>query len=649
MGLFVKLSKLPRSVKHWMLGILDVFILAFSIWAAVSLRLGEYYVPAHWTDGIVLAVAVACGSLIFIRFGLYRQVVRYMDMASNLRIVYGVTLTMMSLGLLVAISRFDSFPRSSFLLFWIVAVALTVASRRAIQFVLSSLNQRQHKQELDPAKPVLIYGAGKAGHMLAKELKRVGTHQPIYFIDDDQSLWGQKVSSLKVRAPDDIAKVIADRDVKDIFLAVPSLSTKRRREIVMSLETFPVAVKTVPSISEIVTDNVAISNVRPIDASDLLCREPVPPKLEILQKTIKGKSLLVTGAGGSIGSEIVNQLLKLQLGPKRIVLYDISEAALYQVEMKVRELLEQRAKKARKENRIETPCEVVSCLGSILNADDLRLTIKKYDISTIYHAAAYKHVPIVELNPFMGLNNNTIGTSVIAEIAHEMQIERFVLVSTDKAVRPTNIMGASKRLAELAVQATAARSDSKTIFSMVRFGNVLASSGSVVHRFKKQIEDGGPLTVTHPDVTRYFMSIEEAAQLVIQSATIANSGDLFILDMGDPIKIDGLARLMIRLAGMNVDENGDGTGDIAIEYTGLRPGEKLYEELLLASKTGDTDHPRIKRCDEPFISSDQLDVELKILEQAIVDHDIKTVQDLLFRLVEGYQSDTHRQKETAAA
>ncbi len=628
---------------------MDVTLLTLSIWAAISLRLGAPYQPPTVLSYFVILGGAVCGASVFYRFGLYRQVTRYIDATGNLRILYGVTLTMICLGMFVAVTRFESFPRSAFFLFWVIALASLMGSRRIIKLTLRNLVHHQSTTDNAPTE-VLIYGAGEAGHLLNRELRRLGSHTPIYFIDDDASLWGQKVGSLKVRSPAEIPTVLSEKTVSEIFLAMPSLSRKRRREIVLSLEDYNIAVKTVPTVSEIVTGEIAISNVRPINAGDLLCRDPVPPKLEILQNAINGKCVLITGAGGSIGSEIVNQLLKLELGPKRIVLFELSEIALYQIDMKARELLEERDQKAKLRDSVEPACEIVSCLGSVLDAEPLRMIMERYDISTIYHAAAYKHVPIVELNPFTGLKNNTLGTHVLAKVAREMQVERFVLISTDKAVRPTNVMGASKRLAELTVQANAARRDSRTVFSIVRFGNVLASSGSVVHRFTKQIEQGGPVTVTHPDVTRYFMSFEEAAQLVIQSATIAKGGDLFLLDMGEPVKIDGLARMMIMLAGMKVDEDGNGaSGDIAIEYTGLRPGEKLFEELLLDYKTGDTDHPRIKRCDEPFITYEQLANELDTLEKAIAEHDIELVQSLLYRLVEGYQPDSHRQTGTIEA
>ncbi len=642
-----ELATLPRVTRRIIVAAADATLVAFALWLAISLRLGELYIPPTLISfGIVLAT-VATSIFLNTRLGLYRQVTRYMDASGHRRIFYINAITAVCLGTFVAISRPEVFPRSAIFVFPVLATIFMIAFRRLIKRLLNHISARLQNQGSAP-KQVLIYGAGEAGDLLARELKRVGTHTPVYFIDDDASLSGQKVGSLKVRSPNDIDDILAKRPIEEIYLAIPSLSNMRRREIVLSLEKHPIPVKTVPTISEIVSGEIAISSVRPIDPTELLCREPVTPKIEMLQSAISGKSIMVTGAGGSIGSEIVRQLLSLDLSPAKIVLFELSEAALYNIELQARELLEQRTAKSIKENRIDRPCEIVTCLGSVLDAGIVRAVIQQHQVNTIYHAAAYKHVPIVELNPVYGLRNNTIGTYTIAEIARDLKIERFVLVSTDKAVRPTNVMGASKRLAELVVQANSDHPENETIFSIVRFGNVLASSGSVVHRFKRQIEQGGPVTVTHPDVTRFFMSIEEASQLVIQSSGIAKSGDLFILDMGDSIKIDSLARLMIKLAGLTVDENRDGSGDIVIKYTGLRPGEKLYEELLLNSDSQDTEHSRIKRCIEPYISYEKLQKEISFLKIALSDHDLKGIQQQLLRLVDGYRVSKNSKQNQAA-
>jgi FlaA1/EpsC-like NDP-sugar epimerase len=439
------------------------------------------------------------------------------------------------------------------------------------------------------------------------------------------------VHGVKVLRPEKIGKTIADENVKEVLLATPSALRGERRLAIRLLEAYPVVVKTLPALEEIASGHVEVSDLRPIDVEDLLGRDPVTPDLELLAANVHGKVVMITGAGGSIGSELTRQLLRL--GPKILVLFELSEVALYEISMEIEELNERLHKDAA---GADETTRMVQVLGSVLDRKLVARTIEELGVEVIYHAAAYKHVPIVEANPFAGLQNNTFGTLVVAEAAKELGVERFVLVSSDKAVRPTNIMGASKRLAELILQAFAQEPHSSTIFTMVRFGNVLDSSGSVVRRFRNQIKAGGPVTVTHPEVIRYFMSIPEAAQLVIQAGTMAIGGEVFVLEMGTPVKIDDLARTMIRLSGLEVRDEAHPEGDIAIEYIGLRRGEKLYEELLIGENTTGTSHPRIFKNSEPILPFEELAAALERLEEAIQKLDTAELQETLRATVEGY-------------
>ena len=454
------------------------------------------------------------------------------------------------------------------------------------------------------------------------------------------------VGGLKVYRPHKIAKLIQREGVAEVLLAVPEATRAHRRAIIKQLEPFPVRVRTLPAIADIATGKVRISDLREITADDLLGRDAVPPDPELIDRTIRNKAVLVTGAGGSIGSELTRQIVKQR--PGRLVLLDVSEAALYQIESEIRQSLH-RAVASEQALEAEPPpsLEIVAVLGSILDDSLMRRTIRQHRICTIFHAAAYKHVPIVEHNPTTGIRNNTYGTRVVTEAARDLGVERVVLVSTDKAVRPANIMGASKRLAELILQAHAAETGCRTIFTMVRFGNVLDSSGSVVKLFRKQIEDGGPVTVTHPEMIRFFMSIPEAAELVIQAGAMARGGEVFVLDMGEPVKIDTLARSMIRLMGLEVRDEAAPHGDIAIEYTGLRHGEKLYEELLISENTTGTLHPRIKRSWEPSMTLEEIERELESLDKAMGLEDVEAIHAVLKRTVEGYTPETrHLAKAT---
>ncbi len=516
-------------------------------------------------------------------------------------------------------------PRLVVLLYAVIACALVRSSR----WVAAWLLEGAALQRLRPGerRPVVIYGAGPAGVRLVEALRESPEYAPIGFIDETPSLIGQQVSGLKVYREAKIERMAQRDGVRDVFLAMPDRSRRELQAIVGRLAAHSLRVKTMPSIEDIATGRVSVTDLRPVDVADLLGRNPIPPDPVLLARAIRNKCVMVTGAGGSIGSELARQIVACE--PRCLVLLDHSESALYAIETEITDQLERAA-------GVDHRPEIAAVLGTVLDMALLEHTMRRYGVQTIYHAAAYKHVPMVESNAVMSLRNNTFGTVVLAKAAVRSAVERVVLVSTDKAVRPTSIMGASKRLAELVFQALAEEPDCSTLFAIVRFGNVLDSSGSVVGRFRKQIEDGGPVTVTDRGVTRYFMSIPEAAALVMQAGAMARGGEVFALDMGERVKIDDLARTMIRLMGRTIQDEINPNGDIAIRYIGLRPGEKRYEELNIADKASKTEHPSIWRNEEPLLAKADLERELAELE-AIRVGNVSMMQAALVRIVEGYR------------
>ena len=619
----------PRYHKRAVLVLMDFLLLCAAVWTALSLRYGEPFVP----EGPGAAALVLSGPIItlltFWHAGLYRLVTRFIGYRGTTQIFLSVAFSVLVWSLVVFMSGQLGVPRTVVLAYGAIAAVLIVLSRQGAGLLLRSAGIRIPVLRPEQAKkPALIYGAGQMGIELLQAVRRAGDREIVGFIDDSSTMWGQYVGGIRVFPPKKIERLIERSGVCEVLLALPGSQRRERRRILQELELFPVEVKILPAYEDIASGRVGINDLRPVDVGDLLGRDPVQPSAELLARNTKGKSILVTGAGGSIGSELVRQIIKQ--GPKRIVLFDLSEIALYRIEMEVIEAA------ASQGSGPQTEIEAV--LGSALDAGLVSAVIAENKIETIYHAAAYKHVPIVENNPIVGLDNNVFGTLVIAECARKLAVERVVLISTDKAVRPTNVMGASKRLAELVLQAEAAE-PAGTVFTMVRFGNVLDSSGSVVRRFRKQIRAGGPITVTHPDVTRYFMSIPEAAELVIQAGAMATGGEVFVLHMGEPVKIYDLARLMIHLSGLELRDDKNPNGDVAITYTGLRPGEKLFEELLLGAHTTTTEHSRIFKSDEPFLSAKDLKRELDHLKAAMVARDRDAVQAILMRTVEGYRPD----------
>ena len=628
----VWLIEQPRWFKRIFLIANDMALLTIALWAAYSLRLSRFYIPESFGMILLMAAAPIIGVITFHLRGLYKLVTRFIGPEGTTRIYVAVIIAVLAWALLVLLSGIKGHPRSVVVIYGLIAAGLIRLSRQWAGSLLLKAAPQHKPVSFDERKNVIIYGAGTMGIQLLRALNETGQFNMVAFIDNSPSLAGQVVHGVKVLRPGKIGKVITTENVKEVLLAMPSALRSERRAAIKALEPFPVVVKTLPALEEIASGHVEVSDLRPIEVEDLLGRDPVAPELELLTGHVKDKVVMITGAGGSIGSELTRQLL--ELGPKTLILFELSEVALYEIEMEIEELKWRRVKEPEAPPLSDT--KIVPVLGSVLDRKLVARIISSYDVEVIYHAAAYKHVPLVEVNPFTGLQNNTFGTLTLAEVAKEARVERFVLVSSDKAVRPTNVMGASKRLAELILQALA-EPHGTTVFTMVRFGNVLDSSGSVVRRFRNQIQAGGPVTVTHPEIIRYFMSIPEAAQLVIQAAVMASGGEVFVLDMGTPVKIDDLARTMVRLSGLEVRDDDNPEGDIAIEYIGLRRGEKLYEELLIGENTTGTSHPRIFKNSEPVLAYAELVAALERLGDAIQRQDEADLQEMLRATVEGYK------------
>lgn len=621
---------LGRYPKRAILAVNDFVLLNLALWLAMSLRLGEFFIPSTWQLFLVLSAAPFIGVATFFQVGVYRLVTRYIGGRGALLTAIAVGLAGLYWAVLVQLAAVPFVPRSVILLYPMLATALVWGSRQAAAWLLNEAGVEVPLPFRDRARrPVLICGAGTTGVQLLDALRVAGNFKPMAFIDPNPTLRGQFVGGLKVYRPDQLSGLLQRFDVEEVLLAMPKARRHDRQAALRQLESLKVRVRTLPAIEDVAAGRVTVSDLRPVDAEDLLGRDPIPPDATLLARNIAGKAVLVTGAGGSIGSELVRQTLRHR--PARLVLLERSEAHLYEIDLEVQNLLQ-------KVGSNERP-PIVLVLGSVLDANLMRKTIDQNSIETIYHAAAFKHVPLVEHNPVAGLRNNTFGTAVLADAAAACGVERFVLISTDKAVRPTSIMGASKRLAEMVLQARAAEGKARTVFTMVRFGNVLDSSGSVVRRFRRQIESGGPVTVTHREMIRYFMSIPEAAGLVIQAGAMASGGDVFVLDMGEPVKIDDLARSMVRLMGLEVRDDAHPDGDIGIEYIGLRDGEKMYEELLLGDNIVPTEHPRIKRSHEPFLQKGELDAMLTELGNVMAEGTTAAIQATLSRAVENYRPD----------
>lgn len=571
------LASLPRRQKQIVLVVMDICVLPVIMWLVYAIRLATPNVAVMQGLDFWYVYVGVFGVLVFTLLGIYSAIVRSFNEDYLLRLSIATFIQIVSL---YAIKKLNLafIPMSIPLMYGFVLFSYMWWSRAVIRYAtLRTFAKKQNR------KRVAIYGAGLAGQQIAAALHRSDDYLPICFIDDKASLHGQSLSGLKIYAPKKALGKLGKFHIEEILLAMPSVSRARKKEMIEFFELADVKIMELPGVTQLVGGQVQVSDIREVDIIDLLGRDPVPPKPELLEKNIKNKVVMVTGAGGSIGSELCRQIVKHQ--PKLLVLFEMSEFALYSIDRELQ----------------NSGIQVVPVLGSVTNQAKLERIIAEYQIQTVYHAAAYKHVPLVEANPFEGIYNTSIGTARSVDAAVNQGVETFVLISTDKAVRPTNVMGASKRMAELYCQGLAATKP-QTQISIVRFGNVLGSSGSVVPLFKKQIAQGGPVTVTHSEVTRYFMTIPEAAQLVIQAGAMGTGGDVFLLDMGEPVKIVDLAKQMIRLSGFRpIDENG--LGDIEIQFTGLRPGEKLYEELLIDQENVEkTDHERILKSFEKYYS-----------------------------------------------
>jgi FlaA1/EpsC-like NDP-sugar epimerase len=608
---------LPRQAKRLIMVAADAIAIPLAFWVALVLK-SDNFDPALDHKFNYFAAALISALAIFSILGLYRAVIRFMGPKAMMTIALGVTL---SVVLVIGYDRVfappAAIPLSAFAIYWALALLYASGSRFIVRYMFS--RTRNGKA---PVR-VAIYGAGDAGARLSSVLLGGPDFEPVAFIDDKKNLQGSSINGLRVQPPEMLPNLVRNLEIDRVLLAMPSASRRRRREILTGLEQLGVHVQSLPHLTDIIAGKAHIDELREIEVGDLLGRDAVPPNPRLFGSCIRGKCVLVTGAGGSIGSELCRQILRLS--PSRLVLFEMSELALYTIERELEELA----------IRERLSVDVIPLLGNAHHRHRVREVLGAFNVQTVYHAAAYKHVPIVEHNVIEGVHNNVISTWYTAEAAIETGVETFVLVSTDKAVNPANVMGATKRLAELVLQALQERT-SNTRFCMVRFGNVLASSGSVVPLFQEQIRRGGPVTVTHPDVIRYFMTIPEAAQLVIQAGSMATGGDVFVLDMGRPVRIDDLARRMINLTGLTVRDANNPEGDIEIEYTGLRAAEKLFEELLIGSNVTGTDHPMILRAMEHRLAWQRMQQILNDLLVSLASFDCHRTLVLLTESVAEY-------------
>ena len=590
------LLSLPRNVKKTFFVIHDIVMIFVAFWFAQSLKANYSNEWSHLSNWLAFASTAGLTISLFVRLGLYRAVTRYV----STRVLYTAVLgsAVSAVAFFISVLIFEQRLRLALpVVYFLLLVVLVTSSRIILRSVLSDHNKR-------PMAPVIIYGAGQSGRQLLEAIKQVNEYSAVAFVDDNPKIRRTVIYDLTVYGPEDIQSLIDRYGVEKILLAIPSSTQEERRRIIQSLEKYKCEVLTIPGMKDLVDGKIKVSALKKISVVDLLGRDPVAPRPELMGADITGKTVMVTGAGGSIGSELCRQILKCR--PSKLLLFELSEFSLYSIDKELRET----------QAAAGSQIEVVPLLGSVQNKERLISVMTAYGVETVYHAAAYKHVPMVEFNTVEGIRNNVFGTLLCAQAAVESGVSTFVLISTDKAVRPTNTMGASKRMAELCLQALAAEPGQQTRFCMVRFGNVLGSSGSVVPVFEKQIAEGGPITLTHQDITRYFMTIPEAAQLVIQAGAMGKGGDVFVLDMGESVKIIDLAKQMINLSGLRLKDENHPDGDIEIKITGLRPGEKLYEELLIGNEVQKTTHPRIMTASEVMLPWDKLHDILSRMESA---------------------------------
>ena len=619
---------LKRQHKAIILISADIFFIVFALWAALSLRWGELYIPKgdQW---YLFAVAPFIAIPIFIKLGLYRAIIRYIEIKALWTIIQATSLYALVFAFVLFESAIKVIPRTVPPLNWLLIMLLIGSSRFFARWWLGETYFRLSgiRGSADIYKKnVVIYGAGSAGVQLASALAHGREFKVVAFIDDDKSLHKRKVNGLRIYALSSLGYLIDRYQISDVLLAMPSVKRSRISELIHLLEPYALHVLSMPGLSDIAQGKVTVDALQEVDIADLLGRDCVAPDQSLMEASISGKVVMVTGAGGSIGSELCRQIIQLQ--PATLILFEVSEFGLYAIEKELLYLLT-------KINPIK-PIDIITLLGSVTDANRLEKICTLYKVQTIYHAAAYKHVPMVEKNPGEAVWNNIFGTLKTAQAAINANVELFVLISTDKAVRPTNTMGATKRFAELILQALSLDKKHNTRFTMVRFGNVLGSSGSVVPLFREQIARGGPITITDARIIRYFMTIPEASQLVIQAGSLGQGGDVFVLDMGEPIRILDLAKRMIHLSGLEIKDDAHPEGEIAISYTGLRPGEKLYEELLIGDNVSDTLHPRIMRAEELIIPWEELEKLLDSLAKATTNDDYEQVRSILMNAVSGF-------------
>ncbi|MFV9681075.1 polysaccharide biosynthesis protein [Pseudomonas sp. NY15367] len=637
------LIALPRRQKRFLQLAADTLLIWVALWLSFAVRLGDFFAANPFDGhGWLFITAPLIALPIFIRMGMYRAVMRYVGSDALLTIAKAVTLSALVLALAIYwyTGHTAVVPRSMVFNYWWLSLLLLGGLRLAMrQFFIGNwldpLNQQVESG--NEVARVAIYGAGTAGNQLLAALRLSVTMRPVAFVDDDAGVANRVIAGLRVYTPKHIPQMIDETGADEILLAMPSISRARRRDILDSLEPYALHVRSVPGFTDLASGRVKVEDIQEVDIADLLGRDPVPPRQDLFQRCIKNQVVLVTGAGGSIGSELCRQILAS--GARVLLLFEHSEFNLYTIHCELQQRIE----------RESLPIKLVPILGSIRNFERLFDILQTWRVNTVYHAAAYKHVPMVEHNVAEGVLNNLVGTVNAAQASIKAGVANFVLISTDKAVRPTNVMGSTKRLAEMVLQALSRESApllfgqessvhqvNKTRFTMVRFGNVLGSSGSVIPLFREQIKRGGPVTVTHPNITRYFMTIPEAAQLVIQAGSLGRGGDVFVLDMGEPVKIADLAEKMIRLSGLSVRDGRNPHGDIPIEFTGLRPGEKLYEELLIGDDVKPTEHPMIMRAEEDMLPWEELKTRLQELLVAVDEDDYARVRMLLRETVHGY-------------
>ena len=613
--MILALINLSRRNKRTLMVLFDACTVIASIFLAFSLRLGYFYYPTGNNHLLLIMIASPILALpIFYAFGFYREVIRYVGFKALWQINQATTLYAVLWALISFMAVIDGIPRTVILINWSIVLMSVSGSRFFARWILS---QENITNPLSQKRNVLIYGAGSAGRELCTALYQSSEYNPVAFVDNSVELYRQSINGLEVFNEDDIEDLIQKHNIKEVLLAMPSITRIRRSEIISHLEPFSVVVRSLPSLTGIAQGKVSVNDLLEVDLRDLLGREPVKPNTQLLKTNITNKVVLVSGAGGSIGSELCRQIILQK--PKQLILYEINEFSLYNVEQEF--------------DKIEMPhVEILPVLGSVRDRKRFQNVVKHFSVQTIYHAAAYKHVPLVEYNNSEGVLNNTFGTLIAAEVALAEKVETFVLISTDKAVRPTNTMGATKRIAELVLQALS-KQESSTCFTMVRFGNVLDSSGSVIPLFKQQIKNGGPVTVTNVNMVRYFMTIPEAVELVVQAGAMGKGGDVFVLDMGEPVRIYDLATKMIQLSGLQVLDEDNLDGDIEIKCIGLRPGEKLYEELLMGDNISQTNSSLIMRAEESMLDWEDLKPILDQLNEAINNSDQEKVRELLIEAV----------------